>query len=301
MTRSNSRLLTLSLTLSLPLWALLACGRAADGGGEGSTEAEASVSGSEGASASSSSEAETSSESSGCGFAAICDLAPGECGPQCSTLDPGDCGPGYKCTATNCGAMGSSWDANTCVPIGGEGELGEPCRFEGDPLLGNDDCAEGLMCFNVDAETGVGACWAFCTGDIEDPQCPEMHSCALSSDSTLTLCLRNCDPLEQDCSETEQCVPETSGDGFACVLDASEGAHPYGSPCEYVNICNPGLACVDASSVPEPSCEGAAGCCTPYCDLDNPGSCPGAGQSCEPWFNPPAPAGYEHVGVCVVL
>jgi len=113
--------------------------------------------------------------------------------------------------------------------------------------------------------------------------------------------LPNCDPLEQDCSQSQLCLPNTAGDAFVCVLDASGGAHPYGSPCEFLNVCNPGLWCIDASSVPEPACENAVGCCSPVCDLDAAEPCPGAGLVCTSYYESgSAPEGYEHIGVCAL-
>jgi len=40
-------------------------------------------------------------------------------------------------------------------------------------------------------------------------------------------------------------------------------------------------------------------CCTPFCDLSAPNTCPLPEQMCAPWSAAPDP-GYENVGVCLV-
>jgi hypothetical protein len=83
---------------------------------------------------------------------------------------------------------------------------------------------------------------------------------------------------------------------FVCAPDASGEMGAYGDPCEYLNVCDPGLACIPPEFVPGCS---AAGCCSPFCYLGQPNNCPGATQLCIPWFEPgQSPPGYEHVGVC---
>jgi len=52
-------------------------------------------------------------------------------------------------------------------------------------------------------------------------------------------------------------------------------------PCEHVDGCAPGLACVNAEFVPD--CPGS-GCCTPLCDVSEEEMCPSAGQLCLPWY-----------------
>jgi hypothetical protein len=81
----------------------------------------------------------------------------------------------------------------------------------------------------------------------------------------------------------------------------------YGDPCEFINVCDPGLICLDAATVPPGQpCEGAAGCCTEICDLSDPAGdmqCAGAaeGQTCQPWYEEDsAPIGFEDVGVCAL-
>jgi hypothetical protein len=72
----------------------------------------------------------------------------------------------------------------------------------------------------------------------------------------------------------------------------------YGDPCEYVNVCDPGLVCLASDHVPVCT-EDMPGCCTPLCDLLAP-ECP-MDTLCSPWFSEDAeiPAGLENVGACV--
>jgi hypothetical protein len=58
------------------------------------------------------------------------------------------------------------------------------------------------------------------------------------------------------------------------------------------------LACIEPEGVPEAQCNSeAGGCCSPMCSIAAGDTCPGSGQSCEPFFDP-QPPGYEDVGVC---
>jgi len=103
-----------------------------------------------------------------------------------------------------------------------------------------------------------------------------------------------CDPLFPDCGPGEACYPLDGA--FVCAIDVSGGDGVALEPCEFVNVCNPGLACADAGAMP--SCIGALGCCTPYCDLDAANPC--SQGVCTPYFAPgTAPAGFEAVGWCL--
>jgi hypothetical protein len=166
------------------------------------------------------------------------------------------------------------------------------------PVSGNDSCETGAMCMNVDIQTGLGTCIAFCTGGPAEALCADGSSCSINNGGTLPLCLAGCDPLEQNCPSGESCLPNYSNPSYACALDASGGQTPYGSECMFANACDPGLVCLNGGSVPNEDCSGAA-CCTPLCDLNAANTCPGVGQSCGVLFDP-APGGYQHVGVCVL-
>ena len=83
-------------------------------------------------------------------------------------------------------------------------------------------------------------------------------------------------------------------------FDASGGMGPYGTECQYANSCNHGLFCAAADAVP--GCQGSQGCCSEFCDVDEPNTCAGKdeGQECLPWWENMAPPGYEHVGGCAI-
>jgi hypothetical protein len=214
-----------------------------------------------------------------------------------------DCPPGEKCTVwANDG--GGSWNATKCVPVVDDpAGVGEPCHVEGSGVSGIDDCDLGAMCFYVDPETLEGVCTPLCVGDGSNPYCEDPNRyCSVTGNGALLLCIPRCNPVEQDCNAGQACYPVQ--DVWSCVPDASGEMGDYGDPCEYINVCDPGLICLGAAAVP--ACEGSAGCCTEICDLADPAGdlqCTGApgGQICQPWYEQgAAPPGYESVGVCAL-
>ncbi|MBZ5707792.1 hypothetical protein [Nannocystis pusilla] len=114
-------------------------------------------------------------------------------------------------------------------------------------------------------------------------------------DIALPQCVPTCDPVVQDCRGGETC--SFFGSGFGC-WDTIEEPRGLFDSCEFANACEPGLACVVPDLVFE--CDpDSSGCCTLYCDLDGPDSCPGAGQECLPFFSPgEAAPGLKHLGIC---
>ena len=60
------------------------------------------------------------------------------------------------------------------------------------------------------------------------------------------------------------------------------------------------LFCAAQETVPD--CVSGDGCCSPYCDLTQPNTCPGAPlQECVPWYNEGmAPPGQENIGACQI-
>ena len=145
---------------------------------------------------------------------------------------------------------------------------------------------------------------AFCQGSEAAPFCEDpFANCALAGDGVLILCLPGCYPLLQDCPNDDVCIPDPSGDGFVCVLDASGDMGVAGDTCEYLNACDPGLFCANADVVA--GCMGAQGCCAPFCDLNDPNAsanCPGAPvEECVPWYEMGmGPSELANVGVCVI-
>lgn len=215
-----------------------------------------------------------------------------------------DCPVGEKCMPwANDG--GNSWNALKCVEIDDNpGEPGDPCHVEGGGVSGIDDCAIGSMCWDVDPETSEGVCVAMCTGDQAAPICEDPStSCIIVNDGVLNLCLPDCDPLLQDCEDGQACYPVNGT--FTCAPDASgPELGVFGDPCEFINACDAGLFCANASAVP--GCGGSAGCCSDFCDLDADfpeDDCSGAaeGQECLPFFDEgDAPPGAEAFGACAL-
>jgi hypothetical protein len=317
-----SALATLSLSLGLSL-GLTACGSRADPGetadaGDASGSGGSSVTSATGNDAvtdngdsevtssnddvtASSTSAETD-YSSGGSFYGGGDWGSGnECGDECDIWAQNDCPEGQKCTAVACEIGSSAWDSNVCRDIQGDAQTGDLCMMtDGSSTSGNDTCAEGSLCWDPDPDSNVGTCVAFCEGPADSPSCEAGTLCGVNNDGVLPICLPTCDPLAQDCENTDNlCLPTPASDGYYCVLDASQQMAPYGAPCSYLNGCNTGLLCVDPAGVPEPECASAWGCCSPMCSLAAAEPCPGAGQTCEPVFDP-QPPGYEDVGVCII-
>lgn len=214
-------------------------------------------------------------------------------GGECNTYAQ-DCPEGEKCTPWASDG-GATWNSTRCAPIDPRpSEVGEACFAEGLGLAGADDCVRGAMCWDVDPRSGIGTCIELCT--CGEPMCGEMATCIVSNGGALAICEPTCDPLLQDCAPGQGCYPSTQV--FACAPDASGEMGAVGDPCEFVNTCNPGTACITAASLP--SCAGS-GCCSPFCDFTDPSpECPD-GTVCNSWFGEgAAPRGLEDVGVCTI-
>jgi hypothetical protein len=217
---------------------------------------------------------------------------------ECDFLSQ-DCPPGQKCSVwANDG--GGAWNATKCVPIAPDpGEVGEPCTVEGSATSGLDTCELGAMCWDVDPKTNEGTCIAYCQGDASNPYCDDPETTCEGRD--ILICLPQCCPLEQNCAAGQACYPIT--DTFSCAPDASGDLGAFGDACEFINVCDPGMLCLDASVLPPGyACEGASGCCTSFCELDST-SCGELDPAleCLPWFEEgTAPPGFEHTGACAV-
>ena len=202
-----------------------------------------------------------------------------------------DCPEGEKCVPY--GSTGGNWDANKCVPLMGNQMVGEPCTWGG-LVDATDDCDATSLCWGVNPEN-VGTCQPFCTGVPDDPMCPPEHICI--SSEALNVCITTCDPILQDCGEDLACY--WANNGFHCIFTDQD--IPPGQPCGLINDCEGGNVCLVEEVLP--NCLDAA-CCTPFCDLDAPGSVCEIlpGTSCLPFFpGDDAPPGYENVGVCILM
>lgn len=299
---------------------LLACGPVLDAGGEGSgqtttTDGPSPTTMSGGGEQStiadevttnepdptqSTSNAVTTADATDTGDPFILEPDGGPPGPECSLWE-NDCPRGEKCMPY-ADDGGSSWNSTRCSPVADDPRgVGEECTVEGNGVSGIDDCEVGAMCWNVDFETNTGECVAFCVGSEANPVCTnECTSCTINSDGTLILCLPNCDPLAQDCHESQGCyaVYQT----FQCAPDASGDGGAAGTPCQYINVCDPGNHCAPPDQVP--GCAGDEGCCTPFCDVDAADPCEALlpGTTCQPALEaqvPDACSAGGTVGICV--
>jgi hypothetical protein len=265
-------------------WALLvgACNGGADDGDGGASEA---TTGATGEPTTSGSDGETMTPTTG-------DGPDGGCDPKAQ-----DCPDGSKCVAY--GKMpGDAWNANKCVPdVPGGGIAGDACTVDVDGMdefSGIDDCSKGYMCLGVDEEGKNGICVAFCSST---DTCEGDAACIPANDGTLPGCFPPCDPLAQDCGGGLGCYGDPSGPPFVCFYADPSSDGLEGSTCEYTNACLPGLYCAPADAVDDCPAD-SAGCCTPFCALDEGGGCSGPAQ-CVAFFPEPQ-AGYENVGVCAL-
>ncbi len=212
--------------------------------------------------------------------------------PECDTFT-NDCPEGQKCMPY-ADDGGSSWNNLGCFDIMGDGMLEDPCSIVDSRTSGKDTCAAGFMCWDVDLETKEGYCTPFCQGTPENIYCEqEMYFCLAPSEGVLNLCLRECSPLLQDCAEGQGCFPVNNSYACAPVPD-EQGLE--GDPCEFINACQAGLACMLGEQVP--NCESLA-CCTPFCDLNNP-ACENPETTCRPVYEE-APDWAAHIGFCGVM
>ncbi len=242
---------------------------------------------------------ETDDMTTGVGF--IMDPDGGGVGFECD-LFAQDCPRGEKCMPWSNDS--TTWNATRCSPVeDNPGQPGDMCTVEGSDISGIDDCEIASQCWDVDPKTNVGTCVAMCTGDQANPICEDPDtSCTIANDGAIVLCLPACDPILQDCPEGQACYPVQ--EDWICAPDESGEMGVYGDPCEFINVCDPGLICLGAAATP--NCQGSAGCCTEVCDLADPAGdaqCTGSpeGQTCQAWYEEgAAPPGFEDLGACAL-
>lgn len=224
-------------------------------------------------------------------------------GEECDfdSPDPG-CAEGLKCMPYSNDGSGQP-NAAACFPIHPEAvDLYEDCEWTGEVFSGYDNCGDNAFCRDYTGEGGT--CQGFClylSDDWDDVACEDPEAIpGWGCQSCFCTCDRYCNPLDAGaCFEGEGCYPVSHPD-FVCEPDASGEMGTYGDPCEYINACDMGYFCVGSFAVP--GCEGV-GCCTPFCDLTQPNTCPGVaeGQQCVPWYEEGrAKAGLENLGACVL-
>ncbi len=225
-------------------------------------------------------------------------------GEECEfeSADPG-CADGLKCMPYSADGSGQ-WNAAACFPIHPDAvDLYEDCEWIGGVFSGYDNCGDNAYCRDYTGEGGTchGLC-LFQSDDWDDIACEDPEAIpGAGCQSCFCTCDPLCDPLDVDaCPEGQACYGLGHPD-FGCAPDASGELGAYGDECEFINVCNPGHFCANAEAVP--GCEGAIGCCTPFCDTTQPNTCPGAaeGQECVSWYEEgQAIPGYEDVGACVI-
>ena len=201
-----------------------------------------------------------------------------------------DCPAGFKCAPW---ANSNNFDATKCAPVSEDArEPGAPCDIQS-IYAGFDDCERGSMCWDLDPATGLGTCHAMVLGGEDNPMCANAIDVEWLGDSLLlSLCLPGCDPLAPDCPPGDGCYAGLGS--FACLPTVPRDAG-FAEPCEWDNECEAGSACIEADV---PGCDGEPGCCSPFCDLDDP-ECP-VGTDCHPWDPPVVVPGQQSVGICRV-
>lgn len=208
---------------------------------------------------------------------------------ECSLWEQ-DCPRGEKCTvwAPDGGVVR---DGTRCVGVFEHAHPeGDPCH--GDWVTGVDTCDVGTFCWDMDPETQLGLCVAFCVGSDSAPTCEDPNK-TCNFNKQFAVCLEECDPVLNDCPVGCGCYPVE--EGFQCVPDASGDEGAYGDTCEFINACDAGLFCGSAHSVVCDT-DGASACCGSFCDVTAP-ECP-PGLECTPWFEGGAPPPHENVGFC---
>ena len=203
-----------------------------------------------------------------------------------------DCGEDEKCVPYS--PSGGVWDSNKCVPVIGDGQVGDSCTYDGISSA-TDSCAVDSHCWDVMDVDGmnVGVCTPFCTGSADSPICGPETSCLIANEGSINLCIQTCDPLLQECSEGLACF--WANNDFNCIFTTDEVTE--GGACGYINDCAPGNFCASAQLLPE--CEGSD-CCTAFCDLSD-SICAVEGTECAAFFEEGnAAPGYEDVGVCII-
>jgi hypothetical protein len=215
---------------------------------------------------------------------APCDLTAPACwsGTKCVPLPDADAG-------SNEGRCATVWPTPA--------RAGEPCAVDESGGEFFDTCDAASMCWALDPATGIGTCFAFCAGSLDDT-CDDLRSRCVTV-SVAALCPPTCDPVAADCAAPMGCFPIE--DAFLCYPVIPDTHRGPGEGCRYHNECAPGLFCLGAPTMPGDRDEGL---CTAYCDVTDEAAaetCPGFanGERCLPWYDDsPPPADLDHVGWC---
>jgi len=219
--------------------------------------------------------------------------------PACDPWEQ-DCPECQKCSPAIDGD-GDEFNSAKCVPLEAiPAHVGEACLASGVLGGGIDNCERGSICWYL-TEDGVGICISLCSGDASLPKCGDGSICVVGNEF-LNLCIERCNPLVDACSQVDNvCLPYDPY-GFICRPDAWLVPGAKYSPCEINEQCDLGNGCF--SVLLSPQCDqGAAGCCMPFCDIDQPEKWCSVrnGEKCVPYYEGgETPDGYENLGVCSV-
>jgi hypothetical protein len=191
---------------------------------------------------------------------------------------------GCECTAGGSCDAGLVCISHTCLAPAGASSSPEP---DDDSSGGaDDDSSSGGLCGN---------------GVLDEGElCDEANGCV-----DCVLVDYPCNPYNQvGCGEVQTC-DRTRG---ATLNDQrtgcfQEGQAGWGAPCIYDPLdpalqCADGLSCVGGAY--HPNCT-AAECCTEFCDLTDPSTCPDPTTQCLTWKEVGMPAGLDDLGLCIRL
>ncbi len=163
--------------------------------------------------------------------------------PICHGVNQTGCEDDEKCAIA-----GDDWG---CVAEG-QRAFSETCRED---VGQGDDCLAGLHCYQ-------GTCQELCT---YAELCTDRFSICIpipSEAQQLGICLTTCDPVAQDCAETNADVRQgcyLSVSGPVCAPVAESPPLVPGLSCQYLNECAVGSGCVDIAGRSQ---------CAAYCDYE---------------------------------
>ncbi|WAS95669.1 hypothetical protein [Nannocystis punicea] len=185
-----------------------------------------------------------------------------------------NCAAGFKC-APRFDGLGEDLcldEPFVCVPLfEAPVGLGARCRRFDGVCGGRDECGPGLFCAYVDEDNVFGTCMRIC--ELGDGiECPDESETPLRIGGVVSVCIKNCEPLADDCPRGMTCaiLPGPEWLLGCAALDPNAGG--LKSPCESHDDCLPGFTCAFA-----PSFE-----CVPYCELGVPGACDALpGSECQ--------------------
>lgn len=211
--------------------------------------------------------------------------------PDCDPRRADDCPDDAKCSYVVDARLGPT---NRCVLLHGDKLEGESCERIGD----SDDCANHHLCWAADQQGKAGICVSFCDPALVCAQPGKV--CSVANYGLLPLCLPSCDPLAQDCAAGWGCYPDASR-RWVCDVDRSGPTGQHGDPCECINCCDPGLACLSGALIDAEGCgtPELPSCCGLICNHQQQSSCPSEAERCQPFYpGDELMLGLENVGTC---